>query len=95
LTEIFVVEDRSTEQIPVANKMVLCRLVCQPIFFASSLDRAEFWMQSQTPGDAEKYYYCVYKTILDSDHDFELVGYYDLLGQKTTLDRCIAFVKPS
>jgi hypothetical protein len=69
-------------------------LACEPVFFASTLDRAETWMLEQHPGDSEHYYYCIMSSELDSDHDFELVGYYDILGQKSTLVRCLEAVLP-
>jgi hypothetical protein len=90
MTEIFIVETRSLRP----SGPNISYLACEPVFFASTITRAETWMNDQNPGSYERYYYCVFKTVLDSDRDFELIGYYDMLGQKSTMDRCIEIVYP-
>ena len=88
MIEVFVVECRFLKK-PIFGANYLA---CEPVFFASTLKQAEQWMLDQDPGWTERYYYCVYKTLLDSDRDFDMVGYYDLLGQRSTLDRCIEII---
>ena len=87
-SHVFVVETRSLK---ISKEFYL---VCEPVFFASTLVKAEDWMLDQNPGFDERYYYCIYSSILDSDHDFVLIGFYDILGQKSTLDRCLQTVLP-
>lgn len=86
--DIYIVETRTLQVAQKYEKYV----ACEPVYHASSQDRAEIWMQDQCPGDKERYYYCLMKTELDIDRDFEVVGYYNLLGERTTKQRCIDFI---
>jgi hypothetical protein len=64
-------------------------LACEYVFFASTIAKAEAWMLDQNPADDDQYYYVVVKVPVDSDEAFILIGYYNMLGEKTTQDRAL------
>jgi hypothetical protein len=84
---MFVIEARTLTQR--SNKPELF-FVSDYVHIASSLDRAEEWMQIQHPGFKDRYCYVVVRVEVDSDRPFELIHYYDILGQQTTKQRCIS-----
>lgn len=89
MTEIYIVETRTIRIAQFSEYY----LACEYVFFASSLDRAETWMQDQRPEDNERYFFCVVKSPVDVDQDFELVGHYNILGEKSTESRCLEIFK--
>jgi hypothetical protein len=86
--DLFLVETR-TVRIAQHREIYLS---CDYVFFASTLERAEFWMQSQMPDNSERFYYAVVRVPVDLDTNFELVGYYTLLGERSTQERCVEFL---
>jgi hypothetical protein len=84
---MFIVEARTLRS--TGDSTNLCFAASDYIHFASTLDRAEHWIQGLNPGYKERYCFVIIEAQMDSDLPFELIGYYDIIGQKTTKQRCI------